>query len=527
MNDVYTTLLALVPPLLAIGLAIYTRQVILSLFVAVYVGATMLCHGNLWEGFYSTFFDYVLPGFEDTDHQRILALTTFCGGLSLLLEKNGGAQAFADAVHKGVGKTRRGSQILTWLAGLFIWFSDSTNPVLVGPICRSFTDKARVSREKLAYIVDSTTSAVPCLIPISAWGAYIIGLIATYYSDAGINGDAQSDFIAGIPYQYYTIGSILMVAIIAITGWDYGPMKKAEDRAYLTGHVYREGADIKKKITIEELPEGAKPTIWNMLVPIIVLLVFIFVGLFYTGDIKANGFAGALANGSSLRALDTAFILASISAIIMGIVTKVFTFKKSFSIFIEGCSNMMEVLMILMLAWGIGSICKACGTAEWIVNACEGFLNPVSMAAIIFVAACLTSFATGSSWSVFAIFTPIACSLAVAINAPMGLAIGVVLSGGIFGDHCSPISDTTVMSSMGSSCDHIDHVNTQLPYALTVAFASLVGYIVSGLMGGGAFLGLLITIVLICLLSYIFNRSFGRGKKKMSAEAEKATNAAE
>ena len=506
------TLLAIVPPLLAILLAVITRQVVLSLFIAVFVGAVMLCGGNLWEGFYSTFFDYILPGFEDTDHQRILALTTFCGGLSLLLEKNGGAQAFANAVSHGAGKTRRGAQVLTWLGGVFVWFSDSTNPVLVGPICRSFTDKVKVSREKLAYIVDSTTAAVPTLFPISAWGAYIIGLIATFYTSTGYNGNPQVDFASGIPYQYYTIGSILMVLIIAVTGWDYGPMKKAEDRALLTGKLFRDGAEIRREIEQEELPEGAKPSIWNMLVPVIVLLVFIFVGLFYTGDIKTNGFFGALANGSSLRALDTAFILASISAIIMGMISKVWNFKKALSTFIEGCTGMMEVLMILMLAWGIGSICSACGTSTWIVNTCESFLTPTSMCAIIFIAACLTSFSTGSSWSVFAIFIPIAVSLAISIGAPVGMAIGVVLSGGIFGDHCSPISDTTVMSSMGSSCDHIDHVRTQLPYALTVAGSSLVGYIVSGLMNGGAFVGLAITLVLICLVSFLLNKHVGRGK---------------
>lgn len=412
------TLLAIVPPLLAIVLAVITRQVVLSLFIAVFVGAVMLCGGNLWEGFYSTFFDYILPGFEDTDHQRILALTTFCGGLSLLLEKNGGAQAFANAVSRGAGKTRRGAQVLTWLGGVFVWFSDSTNPVLVGPICRSFTDKVKVSREKLAYIVDSTTAAVPTLFPISAWGAYIIGLIATFYTSTGYTGNPQTDFVAGIPYQYYTIGSILMVLIIAVTGWDYGPMKKAEDRALLTGKLFRDGAEIRREVEQEELPEGAKPSIWNMLVPVIVLLVFIFVGLFYTGDIKTNGIFGALANGSSLRALDTAFILASISAIIMGMITKVWNFKKALSTFIEGCTGMMEVLMILMLAWGIGSICSACGTSTWIVSTCESFLTPTSMCAIIFIAACLTSFSTGSSWSVFAIFIPIAVSLAISIGAP-------------------------------------------------------------------------------------------------------------
>lgn len=513
----FTSILAIVPPILAILLAIITRQVILSLFVAVYVGAVMVSGGNLWEGFYNTFFEFILPGFEDTDHQRILALTTFCGGFSLLLEKNGGAQAFANAIHNSIGKTARGSQLFAWAAGLFIWFSDSTNPVLVGPVCRGITDKAQVSREKLAYIVDSTTSAVPTLFPISAWGAYIIGLIASFYAESNFSGNPQSDFISAIPFQFYTIGSILMVFIVAMTGWDYGPMKKAEDRARLTGQLYREGASIKKEVKVEELPEGAKPTIWNMLLPVFVLIAFIFIGLAYTGDIKANGFIGSLANGSSLRSLDTAFILASIVAAVMGIATKTFNFKKALNTFIEGCTNMMEVLMILMLAWAIGSVCSACGTAAYIVSVCEGFLTPTTLCVIVFIAACLTSFSTGSSWSVFAIFTPIACSMAAAIGAPIGMAIGVVLSGGIFGDHCSPISDTTVMSSMGSSCDHIDHVNTQLPYALTVAGYSLVGYLICGIMQGGAFVGLAVTLVLICVVSYLLNKFLGRGKDGSTA----------
>ncbi|MBQ2160206.1 MAG: hypothetical protein II444_00045 [Firmicutes bacterium] len=506
-------IVALIPPFLAIILAIITKQVIVSLFIAVFVGAMFVVGGNPWTAFYSTFFDFILPQFEDTDHQRILALTTFCGGLSLMLEFSGGAEAFAQKVNNGLGKTRRGSQLITGAAGVFVWFSDSTNPVLVGPICRSFTDKAKVSREKLAYIVDSTTAAVPCLFPISAWGAYIIGLMSTFYTDnPQYNGNAQASFMAAIPFQYYTIGSIIMVFIIAATGWDYGPMKHAEDRAIQTGKLFREGASI-KEYNRPPLPEGSKPTIWNMLLPVIVLIVFIFVGLAYTGDAATNGFIGSLREGSSLRSLDTAMILAAICAGIMGIASKVFTLKSAVKYFIDGCTNMMEVLMILMLAWGIGGVCKAMGTANFIVGATQGFLTPLTMCAIIFVAGCLTSFSTGSSWTVFAIFIPIAAAMASAIGAPIGMAIGCVLSGGIFGDHCSPVSDTTVMSSFGSSCDHLDHVATQLPYALTVAVSALIGYLVTGATGGamGGFLGLIITIVLICVFSFALNKKAGRG----------------
>ena len=508
--DFWTVILAILPPLLAIVLAIVTKQVILSLFAAIFVGATMLNGGNVWTGLFDTFFTYILPGFEDVDHQRMICFCAFCGGLSYMLEKGGGAKAFSEALTKNVIKTRRGGQLATWVGGIAIWFSDSTNPVLIGPIFRTITDKLRISREKLAYIVDSTTAAVPTLCHLSAWGAYILGLIATYYAEVGYNGNPTHDFLSGVPYQYYTIGSILMVFIIAVTGWDYGPMKKAEDRALLTGKLFEEGSEIKEREETK-LPEGAHPTIWNMIVPLVILLVLIFVGLFYTGDVKTNGILGALANGSSLRALVIAFFLTACISGAMSIKSKVMSFKQAVTTFVNGCCSMMEVLIIMMLAWGIGSLCKACGTSAFIVTVSESLLTPTSMCVIIFVAACLTSFCTGSSWSVFAVFTPIAISMALAIGAPVGMAIGVVLSGGIFGDHCSPISDTTVLSSFGSSCNHIDHVKTQLPYALTVAGASLVGYLITGLLGGKGGVGLAVTLVLIIATAFVLNKKYGRG----------------
>ncbi|WP_297242935.1 Na+/H+ antiporter NhaC family protein [uncultured Flavonifractor sp.] len=511
--DAQTVLLAIIPPLLAISLAIITKQVILSLFLAIFVGATMLNSGNVWTGLFDTFFTFILPGFENVDHQRMICFCAFCGGLSLMLERGGGAEAFATTLTKNVVKTRRGGQLVTWLGGVAIWFSDSTNPVLIGPIFRNITDKLRISREKLAYIVDSTTAAVPTLFTLSAWGAYIIGIIETSYQELSYNGNPTSDFLAGVPYQYYTIGSIVMVLIIAITGWDYGPMKRAEDRALKTGKLVEDGAEVRSHTEKRELPAGAKPSIWNMIIPLVVLIILIFVGMAYTGDAATNGFVGALAAGSSLKSLVIAFFITAIVAGALAIRSKVMNFKEAVSTFIEGCCSMMEVLIIMMLAWGIGSVCSACGTSDFIVQVSENLLTPATMCIIIFVAACLTSFSTGSSWSVFAIFTPIAISMALAIDAPVGMAIGVVLSGGIFGDHCSPISDTTVLSSVGSSCNHIDHVKTQLPYALTVASAAFVGYLITGFIGGNGFIGLAITLILICIISFTLNRQFGRKKQ--------------
>lgn len=505
-------IVSVIPPILAIVLAMITKQVILSLFIAIFVGATIIAGFNPALGLMDSFSTYILPNLGDSSNAGVLNLCMFCGGLSLLLERGGGAQAFADKLNKSVAKTRKSGQILTWLGGLAIWFSDSTNPVLVGPVFRQITDKLKISREKLAYIVDTTTAAVPTLFPISAWGAYIISIITAYYHEVGYNGNPMTDFVSGIPFQYYTIGCILMVAIIAVLGWDYGPMKKAENRALREGKLFRDGAHIARRDSNYELPEGAKPSILNMVVPLAALIILMFAFFLYTGNVGENGIFGALANASSIPSLVTAFFITAVIAAGFGIKSKVFTPKTAVDTFLSGIYQMFETIIIMTLAWGIGSICKAMGTSDFIVRVSEGFLTPTTMCLVIFIAACFTSFSTGSSWSVFAIFTPIAVSLAIAIEAPVGMAIGCVLSGGIFGDHCSPISDTTVLSSMGSSCDHIDHVTTQLPYALTVAFSALIGYLILGITGDNSFIGLGTTLLFICVISFLMNKFFGKGK---------------
>ena len=500
-------ILSLAPALIAVILAFITREALFSILCGVLVGL-LITGQDLLFGFTGI----IQSALGNADFIWVIGIEVFIGIMVAFFQKSGAIEAVANKLNEKLHITPRIAQIMGAALGILVFFSDYFSPLFVGNVMRPITDKAKVSREKLAWLCDCTSAPVCITLPFTAWGVYVAGLVVGFGTFATAEA-GQDAVIHSIPFQLYGILTIVMIFLVAL-GFlpDYGPMKKAEDRALLTGKLFRDGAEIRREIEQEDLPEGAKPSIWNMLVPVIVLLVFIFVGLFYTGDIKTNGFFGALANGSSLRALDTAFILASIAAIIMGMISKVWNFKKALSTFIEGCTGMMEVLMILMLAWGIGSICSACGTSTWIVNTCESFLTPTSMCAIIFIATCLTSFSTGSSWSVFAIFIPIAVPLAISIGAPVGMAIGVVLSGGIFGDHCSPISDTTVMSSMGSSCDHIDHVRTQLPYALTVAGSSLVGYVVSGLMKGGAFVGLAITLVLICLVSFLLNKHVGRGK---------------
>ena len=467
------TLLAIVPPLLAIVLAVITRQVVLSLFIAVFVGAVMLCGGNLWEGFYSTFFDYILPGFEDTDHQRILALTTFCGGLSLLLEKNGGAQAFANAVSRGAGKTRRGAQVLTWLGGVFVWFSDSTNPVLVGPICRSFTDKVKVSREKLAWLCDCTSAPVCITLPFTSWGVYVAGLVVGFGTFATAEA-GQAAVIHSVPFQLYGILTIVMIFLVAL-GFlpDYGPMKKAEERARTTGKVVADGSTPMLSNELDNIKpkEGFKANlILHFLIPAVIVVVI------NIGTYVIMGTAKTLEG----------FVLAVVYQAIVLLIQKAFNIREMIQVATEGIKSVVSAMLILSLAYCINAISKTLGTSSYVISVTESWMTPVTLLALTFAVCAFMAFFTGTSWGVYAIMIPIVMPLA--FNMTGGEAtnlvyatIAAVMGGGCFGDHCSPLSDTTILSSLGAGSDHVDHVKTQLPYALTVAVITCIGYAIIGL----------------------------------------------
>lgn len=497
-------ILALLPPLLAIVMAIITRQVILSLFIGVWVGATMVYGWNPIIGLIETFRAYIFSSLGDSWNASVLIMIMLVGAFAAMLERGGGAHAFAQAL-SGKITTRKQGSVITWLGGLAVFFSDSSNPVIVGPIFRPITDSLRISREKLAYIVDSTSAAVPALLPITAWGAFLIGLIAVQFEAANYQVEPFTAFVRSMPFMFYLIGSILLVLLIALLNKDYGPMKKAEKRAYLEGKLIGDDArPIREEITIV-MPEGSQPTIWNMVIPLILLIVVIFSMFLWTGGFPEKSFVKAIGSGSSIISLSMAFFIASIVAGYLAVKSKVFDFKGVMDAWIGGIRQMLEAILILILAWAIGSVASAVGTSAYIVSVTENFLTPTMMYVAIFVAASLTAFATGTSWGTFAIFMPIGIPLALAIGAPVYPAIAAVVCGGVFGDHCSPISDTTVLSSIGSTCDHIDHVKTQLPYALTAGAAAIVGFITAGISGNAA-VSLIITLIvlvgLVLLLTY-------------------------
>ena len=473
-------ILSLLPPILAIILAFTTKQVMVSLFAAIWVGATMVYGWNPVTGLMGAFSDFIFPAIGNTDNSPVLVMTVFCGSFSYLLENGGGAKVFAETLASKV-KGRKGAQILTAVGGTVIFFSDSTNPVLIGPVFKPLTDKMLVSREKLAYIVDSTSATMPSMFFFTAWGAYILTIVAQQLTYIGDTTNAVIAFNQAVPFMFYTIGAVLMVYFIGITGFDYGPMAAAEKRAAEEGKVVADEHVTDRLIRKVVIPEGATPHLSSMVVPLVTLVVCIFAGLLYTGGFPERNVIDALANCSTMKSLVTAFFVATVVAAIYTIKDKVYTVTESITAIMAGITQMMEACVILTLAWSIGSVCKAVGTTAYVISITESWLTPAMMFIVLFVVSAFTAFCTGTSWGTFSIYLPISIPLAAAIGAPIAPAIGLVISGGIFGDHCSPISDTTVLSSIGSSCDHIAHVGTQLVYALTVAACAAVAYLFVGL----------------------------------------------
>ena len=461
-------ILSLAPALVAVILAFITREALFSILCGVLVG--LLVSGqDLLFGFTGI----IQSALGNADFIWVIGIEVFIGIMVAFFQKSGAIEAVANKLNEKLHITPRIAQIMGAALGVLVFFSDYFSPLFVGNVMRPITDKAKVSREKLAYIVDSTTAAVPTLFPISAWGAYIIGLIATFYTSTGYNGNPQVDFAAGIPYQYYTIGSILMVLIIAVTGWDYGPMKKAEERARTTGKVVADGSTpmLSRELDNIKPKEGFKSNlILHFLIPAVIVVVI------NIGTYVIMGSAKTL----------EAFVLAVVYQAIVLLIQKAFNIREMIQVATEGIKSVVSAMLILSLAYCINAISKTLGTSSYVISVTESWMTPVTLLALTFAVCAFMSFFTGTSWGVYAIMIPIAMPLA--FNMAGGEAtnlvyatIAAVMGGGCFGDHCSPLSDTTILSSLGAGSDHVDHVKTQMPYALTVAVITCIGYIIIGI----------------------------------------------
>jgi len=495
--------LSLLPPLVAITLCFITRRVLASLFIGVWVGATILIGWNPIGGVTKTL-GYIVENAADSWNATILLFDFVVGGLIGLIYLSGGAQAFVKSVTKKL-KTARDGQFAAWLFGLVIFFDDYSNTAVVGNAFRAVSDKLRMSREKFSYIVDSTAAPVASIALISTWIGYEVGLVGDAIEGASVAMTPYTIVLYSIPYRFYSIFAIILVLAIALSGRDYGPMLKAEYRARTTGKVFRDGATPLSGGSELKVLEGVPQKTMNMVVPIVVLVGVTVFGMWLTGGgTSAESFTAAISDSDAMTALLWGASFAVIIAIIMYKVQGIGTLADMMDAFIDGAKMMLLANLILLSAWSIGSVCSEIGTAPYVVEAARRVISPVLVPMVIFLICNLISFATGTSWGTMAIAMPIAIPLSLALGVPLPLGISAVLTGSVMGDHCSPISDTTIMSSMFSGSDHIDHVKTQIPYAFTAAGVAVLAYLAAG-TGMSVALVLPLGIILVGILLYLLS----------------------
>ncbi|AEH24344.1 Na+/H+ antiporter NhaC family protein [Pyrococcus yayanosii] len=521
-------ILSLLPPLVAIGLAILTKRVLFALFFGVWVGGLLVAGGDPIGATVQTLKWIVLniaSAWEEngqlvTDlwNTRILVFDTLIGAGVALIYKAGGMNAIAKAVTKKV-KSSRAASLMAAIFGTIIFFDDYTNTIIVGNTMRPITDRTRVSREFLAYADDSTAAPVAVLAVVSTWIGYELGLLKDALASIGENISAYSAWFASWPYRFYPILAIILVYLVAITHRHYGPMLKAEYRARTTGKVLRDGAQPMMTTEIDVgTPIKGKENIWVFILPVITLIALTFIGLWVTGGgseaYAKGGFQEVLSNADSTWALVWGSFGMVIVAMALILGMKIMDLKQVEETIVAGMKQMHFAMMILILAWSIKSACDAVGTADYVVRVASDILSPSLVPFVIFVISAFISFTTGTSWGTFAIMMPIAVPLAYHLSGGLGpvvyASIASVFAGGVFGDHCSPISDTTIMSSMFSGCDHIDHVNTQIPYALTAAIIGAIMLLLFAIGITNGWLLLAIAIPMLIGFHYILSEWYGK-----------------
>lgn len=492
--------LCLLPPILAIALALITKQTILSLFLATWLGATMINGWNPLVGFAKIISDYAIPSLSG--NASMIVLVTLSGGLIAMLRNTGAAQAFAGRVTKVINTAKKG-QIVTCLSAFIFCYTEPC--LMLGTIMRPVTDTVRVSRAKLSYILDSMGCNLACFSPISSYGPFITGLIAAELLAAGVQASEWGIWLNMLPFNLYSLFAMITVIVVAAFSLDFGPMRTEEQRARETGKLLGDGVEPLVPEVNNVLPEGYNLTMWNFIIPMASLFVALFATIFWSGDIAANGLTGSFRNANITLAICMAFMAGGIGAGVVGIATRLFTPTKAFGTFVDGMAELINIPFILVCAWSLGSIVKQMETGAFLVGIVQQYLTPGLVPALVFLAGACISFATGSSWGVWTIMMPIAFPMAVAFDIPMAYVVGSVIGGGMFGDQCSPISDTTVMSSTGGSCNHIVHVMTQLPYGLTVGAAAFIGFLFGGLTGMYT-LSILVTGVVLYVAMFIMTK---------------------
>lgn len=472
--QLYATIWSLVPPVVAIVLALITKEVYSSLFVGILIG------GAFWSGFkpeatiLHVFQDGVVGVLTDSYNMGILVFLVILGVMVCMMNKAGGSAAFGRWAKEHI-KTRAGAQLATIALGVLIFIDDYFNCLTVGSVMRPVTDSHNVSRAKLAYLIDATAAPICIIAPISSWAAAVTGFVK--------GEDGFSIFIRAIPYNYYAILTVIMMVTLVLAKEDYGPMKAHEKNA-IEGDLFTTGDR-----PFENTSENAiynKGKVIDLVFPILSLIVCCVIGMIYSGGFfSGTGFVEAFSGSDASVGLMLGSFFAMVITIVFYVVRKVLRFSDSMACIPEGFKAMVPAILILTFAWTLKAMTDSLGAAPFVASvmnsAAGGLMN--LLPAIIFLVGCFLAFATGTSWGTFGILIPIVVAVFQGTNETMMIiSISACMAGAVCGDHCSPISDTTIMASAGAQCNHVNHVSTQLPYAMTVAAVSCITYVIAGIL---------------------------------------------
>lgn len=484
---------SILPPLIAIVLALKTKQVYIALLFGIWFAWVIMNDWNFFDGTIATI-EALVDVFKSPGNTRTIMFSALVGALLLFIQYSKGVEGFVNRINNLIvklekqqkGRSRVIVQLLAQLTGIMLFVETSISALTTGTLYRPIFDRLKIPREKLAYIADSSSAPSAILIPFNAWGAFIMGLLITQ----GIDNPFPT-MLESILFNFYPIIAILMVSFIIISKKDFGPMAKAEKRVRETGKLHDDNSKpmISDAITSLEPKEGIKAHAFNMIIPLATMVLMMPVNLAFTGWDKVEGshsffdhFFHAIGKGSGSSAVLYSVLLAIFVAMVLYRVQGIMKMKEMVDLTLKGISELMPLALLMMLAFGISSACNQLGTGLYVANWSKDWLSPEFLPAIIFAISAFIAFSTGTSWGTFAIMMAIAVPMAEAHEANLYLVIGATLGGGVFGDHCSPISDTTIISSMASASDHIDHVKTQLPYALLGGGITFLIYLAMGVL---------------------------------------------
>ena len=486
----YQTAASLLPPVIAILLALITKEVYSSLFIGIVVGGLLYSNFGFEATLLHVFNDGIVASLADSYNVGILIFLVMLGAMVAMMNKAGGSAAFGRWASEHI-KTRAGAQLATIALGVLIFIDDYFNCLTVGSVMRPVSDKHNISRAKLAYLIDATAAPVCIIAPVSSWAA----AVSSYVTE----GNGFALFIRAIPFNFYAILTIVMMITIAVLHIDYGPMAKFEKNAEQNGDIFSGMKDLAAEAAVKENPDGL---VRDLVLPVVILIIACITGMIYSGGFFSGaGFIEAFSNADASVGLMLGSAVTLILTIIYYLIRRVISFRDMMACLPEGFRAMVPAIMILTLAWSLKGMTDSLGAKQFVeavVQTSAGSLESF-LPAIVFLIGCFMAFATGTSWGTFGILIPITLNVFPLTN-PLGVVcVSACMAGAVCGDHCSPISDTTIMASAGAQCDHITHVNTQLPYAITVAAVSFVAYLIAGFVPN-AFIVLPVSIVMMVVV---------------------------